>query len=93
MVQTFKTLTIIVLVILVFTSCAERQDVEACVEGGAYGFLGGLLHGIIAPIGLIGILFKDDITVFATNNNGFWYAFGFLIGSGGWGILAGKSRK
>ena len=37
------------------------------------------------------MLFRDDITVYAQNNNGAWYAFGFLIGSGGWGILGGKT--
>jgi hypothetical protein len=33
--------------------------------------------------------------VFAQNNNGIWYAFGFMIGSGGWGVLGGHgaSRK
>ncbi|MEZ4686465.1 MAG: hypothetical protein R3B47_10485 [Bacteroidia bacterium] len=45
------------------------------------------------PIDLILMLFRDDITVFAPNNNGAWYAFGFLLGSGGWGLLGGKSLK
>ena len=47
-------------------------------------------HGIIAPIDFIGMLFQDNVTLFAQNNNGAWYAFGFLIGSGGWGFLGGK---
>lgn len=74
-------------------SCAERQMVDECLDGKTYGFLWGLIHGIIAPFGLIGMFFNDDIAVFATNNTGFGYAFGFLLGSGGWGILASKSKK
>jgi hypothetical protein len=48
-----------------------------------------LWHGIIAPVDLIVMLFRDDVTFFAQNNNGAWYAFGFLLGSGGWGFLGG----
>ena len=80
-------------VLALFSGCAEKTSVYACVTGEPCGFLWGILHGIIAPFGLIGMVFNDDIAVFATNNNGFWYTFGFLIGSGGWGILAGKSKK
>lgn len=81
-------LTLFVLVLL--SSCANKEVVDACLEGHTYGFWGGLLHGIIAPFDLIAMLFRDDVTVYAQNNNGAWYAFGFLIGSGGWGILGGK---
>lgn len=70
--------------------CAQREIVTQCLQGHTYGFLGGLWHGIIAPIDLIGMLFRNDITMFAQNNNGAWYAFGFLIGSGGWGFLGGR---
>ncbi len=85
--------SVILFIAFIFVGCAQRVSVDACLDGTPYGFFWGLIHGIIAPFGLIGMLFKDDVTVFATNNNGFWYAFGFLLGSGGWGILAGKSKK
>ena len=93
-----KKYLILFLVILgiVITSCANKEVVDACLEGRTYGFWGGLWHGIIAPFDLILMLIRDDITVFAQNNNGAWYAFGFILGSGGWGILGGKgacSRK
>jgi hypothetical protein len=39
------------------------------------------------------MLFRDDVTMFAQNNNGAWYALGFLIGSGGWGFLGGKGAR
>ncbi len=71
-------------------SCANKEVVTPCLHGHTYGFLGGLWHGIIAPVDLILMLFRDNITVYAQNNNGAWYAFGFLIGSGGWGMLGGN---
>ncbi len=87
-----KTGMIILTVILfvVVASCANKESVESCLTGHTYGFWGGLWHGIIAPIDFIGMLFRDNVTLYAQNNNGAWYAFGFLIGSGGWGFLGGK---
>jgi hypothetical protein len=76
--------------IVLLSGCANAESVDACLEGKTYGFLWGLWHGVIAPIDLVLMLFRDDIVVFAQNNNGFWYALGFVIGSGGWGILGGK---
>ena len=75
---------------LLLTSCANAEIVSACLKGHTYGFWGGLWHGIIAPIDLIAMLWRDDVSVFAQNNNGVWYAFGFIIGSGGWGFLGGN---
>jgi hypothetical protein len=88
--------TVLILVgIAMLTSCANQEVVAPCLKGHTYGFLGGLLHGFIAPFDLIAMLFRSDITVYAPNNNGAWYAFGFLLGSGGWGFFGGKgsSRK
>ena len=83
--------------ILFLTSCAHKELVHDCLKGHEYGFWGGLLHGFIAPFDLLGMLIWDDITMYAQNNNGVWYAFGFLLGSGGWGLLGGhgirKNRK
>jgi hypothetical protein len=76
--------------ILFLTGCANKELIAPCLTGHTYGFLGGLLHGFIAPFDLIAMLFRNDITVYAPNNNGAWYAFGFLIGSGGWGFFGGN---
>jgi len=82
-------------VILLMTGCANMEVVTPCLTGHTYGFWGGLFHGFIAPFDLIAMLFRNDITVYAPNNNGAWYAFGFLLGSGGWGFFGGNrsSRK
>lgn len=80
-------------IVLLAASCVDKVDVSACVTAEPYGFWYGLLHGIVAPIDLIVMLFRDDVEVYAQNNNGAWYAFGFILGSGGWGILGGRGSR
>lgn len=79
--------------IVILASCSNSENVKACLDGYTYGFWGGLWHGIIAPVDLVISLFRDDITVYAQNNSGAWYAFGFILGSGGWGFLGGKTGR
>lgn len=79
-----------VLAIVIFSGCADVTPIEACVAGEPYGFLGGLWHGIIAPVSFVGSLFNDSIAMYAVNNNGGWYDFGFVVGAG---ILFGGSGK
>jgi len=84
-------------ILLSLSGCAQFEDVGQCLTGHTYGFFGGLWHGFIAPFDLIGMLFSDNITMYAQNNTGGFYALGFILGSGGWGFLGGrgirKSRK
>ena len=80
----------IVASLLFLVGCANKEIVTECLKGHTYGFWGGLWHGIIAPIDLIAMLWRNDVSVFAQNNNGAWYTFGFMIGSGGWGFLGGN---
>ncbi|HEX2394347.1 MAG TPA: hypothetical protein VHI78_03320 [Bacteroidales bacterium] len=82
-----------VLLVVLVISCANSEAVDACLTGKKYGFWWGLWHGIIAPIDFVVMLFKDNVTMYAQNNNGAWYALGFLIGSGGWGFLGGKGAR
>ncbi len=89
-----KNLVLIVFVLFAlfaFSSCAEVQNVQTCQTGHTYGFFGGLWHGIIAPVSFIGSLFTDHIAVWAVNNNGGWYTFGFLIGVGSLGFGGSKA--
>ena len=74
----------------ILSGCANKEVVTECLKGQTYGFWSGLWHGIIAPIDLVAMLWMNDVSVFAQNNNGAWYAFGFIIGSGGWGFLGGN---
>jgi hypothetical protein len=78
------------LAIILLTGCANNEIIEQCLTGHRYGFFGGLWHGFIAPFDFIGMLFNKDITMYAPNNNGGFYALGFLLGSGGWGFFGSK---
>ncbi|MGQ9621736.1 MAG: hypothetical protein ACUVTX_12275 [Bacteroidales bacterium] len=86
-------LILTVVFLLILTGCAQSESVEECLQGHTYGFFGGLWHGFIAPFDFIGMLFNDKITMYAQNNNGAFYALGFLIGSGGWGFLSGRGAR
>jgi hypothetical protein len=83
-------LLLAVMALILVSSCAESENVKDCLTGDTYGFLGGLWHGIIAPVDFVAMLFRDNVTIYDQNNNGAWYAFGFLLGSGGWGFMGGK---
>lgn len=83
----------VILALLIFSSCADVQNVEACITGHTYGFFGGLWHGIIAPLSFVLSLFMDDVAVWAVNNNGGWYSFGFLLGVGSLGFGGHKASR
>jgi hypothetical protein len=78
------------LLVLLFVACADVTSIEACRSAKPYGFWSGLWHGLIAPISFIGSLFSDHIAMYAVNNNGGWYDFGFVLGAG---ILFGGGGK
>ena len=86
-----KKTILILTALLLLGSCADSQTVSECVTGSSYGFWGGLWHGMISGISFIGSLFFEDISVYALNNNGGWYDFGFLAGIGGLGFTIGKA--
>lgn len=78
----------IVLIVMLFTSCATVIPVEECITAEPFGFWRGLLHGFISPFSFIASLIYDDIAIYAINNNGAWYNFGFVLGAA---ILFGGS--
>ncbi len=82
-----------VMIMVLIVSCTNSEPVDACLTGKKFGFWWGLWHGIIAPIDFVIMLFNDNVTMYAQNNTGAWYALGFLIGSGGWGFLGGKGSR
>ncbi len=81
---------LLIMIILTTSGCANNEIVEQCLTGHKYGFFGGLWHGFIAPFDFIGMLFNNEITMYAQNNNGGLYALGFLLGSGGWGFFGSR---
>lgn len=78
-------------IVFLLTGCADvNPHAEACVTSDPYGFWSGLWHGLILPFSWIGSLFNSDIAIYACNNNGGWYDFGFVIGLGVFGGSSGK---
>ncbi len=88
--KNYLTLLMAILLAFVFTGCADVETVEACMDDSPYGFFGGLWHGMIVFFSFIGSLFSDDIAVYAVNNTGGWYDFGFMLGAG---LLFGGGTK
>jgi len=80
-------------VVLVATGCADAENIQESLTGHTYGFWGGLWHGMIVPFAFIGSLFSDAITVYAVNNNGGFYDFGFCLGIGALSGGASSSTK
>ncbi len=77
--------------LFVFSGCAESTpDTEP------YGFLSGLLHGILMPFAFIGSLFMDNVVIYGDPNTGLWYDLGYVIGAsiifGGSGGGIGRRR-
>ena len=87
--KTILFLTMILMLGLLVTGCAESVNVDACTSD-PYGFWGGLWHGIISPFSFLGSLFFDSIDMYAKNNVGTWYDFGFVLGAGILGFGSGK---
>jgi len=74
-------LILLLCIALLFSGCADvSPHVEDCVTDNPYGFWGGLLHGLILPLSWIGSLFSENISIYAYNNNGNLYDFGFVLG-------------
>lgn len=82
-------LLLLTIIVFFLSSCADVTNINECVKNEPYGFWGGLWHGFISPWSFIGSLIWDDIAMYAVNNTGGWYDFGFVLGSG---ILFGSSR-
>lgn len=76
--------------VIIVSGCADVTNIEICRVGEPYGFWSGLWHGFISWFSFFGSLFSDDIALYAVNNNGGWYDFGFVLGAG---ILGGGTAK
>ena len=77
-----KSLLPFILLLLLFSSCAEVANIEDCVTDEPYGFFFGVWHGVLAPVSFVLSVFMEDIAMYAVNNAGGWYDFGFVLGAG-----------
>ena len=73
--------TILILLALSAAACATQPVVNS---SSAPGFIMGLIHGLLAPLSLIGGLLTE-VRIYAFPNTGWWYDFGFLLGLTAWG--------
>lgn len=80
--KNFRKITLILILVVIFTGCADIISVEDCVNSEPYGFWSGLWHGWIILFSWIGSLFSNDIAAYAVNNTGGWYDFGSILGLG-----------
>ena len=80
-------LILLLLLILGMTGCADVSHIQQCLPANehTYSFWGGVWHGTIIQFSFIGSLFSDDIAIYAVNNDGWPYNFGFIGGL--WFIL------
>ncbi|MFV3128515.1 hypothetical protein [Niveispirillum sp. KHB5.9] len=69
------------------TACAN-QPAPTAVQP-LPGILWGLIHGFLAPFTFLGSLILD-MRMYAYPNDGLWYDFGFVLGSG---ILFGGGSR
>ena len=90
----FKFLTFLIVVVIFSTSCANVTNVNECLpENEPAGFWGGLWNGFTLFFSFIGSLFDRDIALWEVNNNGGWYNFGFMLGSGALGSVIRVTRN
>lgn len=78
--------------VVLLSACAGPNTVldTPGADGSVAGFWWGLWNGITAPLAFIGSLFSDNIHFYEVHNNGGWYNFGFVLGTG---ILFGGGGK
>lgn len=85
-------LLLIVIFAVALTGCLP--DIEIDLQEKPAGFFMGIWHGWIAPVSLVVSIFKSSVTIFESNNSGFWYGFGFYIAIiGGFGGLSLVRKK
>jgi hypothetical protein len=71
---------------ILLTGCADVSQIQHLNPNEhVYGFWGGTWHGMIMVPSFIGSLIWDDVAIYAVNNTGPWYDFGFI--GGFWFIL------
>lgn len=80
-----KKVLLVLLVSVLFIGCADVTPIQECLTGDPYGFWSGIWHGWTAPFSFVGSIFSDNIAIYAVDNTGGWYDFGFVVGIGSLG--------
>jgi hypothetical protein len=80
-------LVIVFFFCIFLTSCTAAginplENSEIVGQNMTAGFWIGLWHGVIAPITFLISLFVSSVNIYEVHNNGGWYDFGFVLGTG-----------
>ncbi|MDD2229112.1 MAG: hypothetical protein PHY48_06860 [Candidatus Cloacimonetes bacterium] len=87
-----RLLVIIIVSLLLLSACAPGLN-DRSPEKPA-GFLWGIWHGWIAPFSLVLSIFVPEVSIYESNNTGFWYDLGYYLAIiGGFGGLALSRRR
>lgn len=78
-----KQLLLLLAALLMLSGCADSITLQEAITAEPVGFWSGWWHGCILPIAWFISLFDSDVAIYAINNNGGWYDFGFFVGVGG----------
>lgn len=91
--NTYFLVILFVLAILTLAGFPEAQNIGKCLTGETHGFVDGLWHGAVMPVSFIASIFDEKAAIYAVNNNGAWYNFGFLLGfSAVWGEILRRTN-
>lgn len=96
--MTAKRITAILLLAMLLAGtfgCAPGNERWA-PENARANFWAGLWHGMIVVIVFVVSWFTDQVTLYETNNVGFWYNLGYVLGlmlSLGGGLRIGTHRR
>ena len=88
-------IAVLALLLLATAGCAPGNERWASVDSKA-NFWAGLWHGLIVVVTFVVSLFTDTVSIYESNNVGWGYNLGFLIGASaalGGGIKASHRRK
>lgn len=91
-----KQIILLIVAVLILSGCADQVTFSQAEVHDPVGFWYGLWHGIILPFAWVVSLFDSDVAIYAIYNNGGWYDFGFVLGTGalfGGGCKATPKRE
>jgi len=91
----YRIIAVILLLLVMTASCMPGDGSRPSDEPA--GTISAIWHGWIAPFSLIRGLFNSSISIYESNNIGWWYDFGFYIavisGFGGLSLTRKKRDK
>ncbi len=95
MMKKISLVLLVAVLLMVVVGCAPGNERWASVDSRA-NFWAGLWHGLIVIVTFVVSWFTNDVGIYESNNVGFGYNIGFILGcmiSLGGGVKAGTRHK